>query len=83
VRLRPDRNQHRIRQGSEAPELLPGPVLFYNEVVIDHFTKPRNVGELSPAETDGFGLVGDPSCGDQMKLWIAVRDGRIAKISFK
>ena len=68
---------------SEAPELLPGPVLFYNEVVIDHFTNPHNVGEFSPTETDGFGLVGDPSCGDQMQLWISVRDGRIARIAFK
>ena len=74
---------HKDDNSSGASELLPGPVLFYNEVVIDHFTNPRNVGELSPAETDGFGLVGDPSCGDQMKLWIAVRDGRIARIAFK
>jgi nitrogen fixation NifU-like protein len=65
------------------PEALPGPVLFYNEVVIDHFMHPRNVGELPEAETDGFGLVGDPSCGDQMKLWLAVRDDRIARIAFK
>jgi nitrogen fixation NifU-like protein len=64
-------------------EALAGPVLFYNEKVIDHFTNPRNVGELSPPETDGFGIVGDPSCGDQMKLWIAVRGDRIAKIAFK
>ena len=60
-----------------------GPVLFYNEHVIDHFTNPRNVGELSESETDGYGLVGDPSCGDQMKLWISVRSGRIDKIAFK
>jgi nitrogen fixation protein NifU and related proteins len=63
------------------PDVLSGPLLFYNEVVIDHFIRPRNVGELP--EADGFGLVGDPSCGDQMKLWIAVRDGRIAEIVFK
>ncbi len=62
---------------------LPGPVLFYNEIVIDHFTNPRNVGELADANTDGFGLVGDPACGDQMKLWITVRGGRIATIAFK
>jgi len=65
------------------PGALPGPVLFYNEVVIDHFMNPRNVGQLADADTDGFGLVGDPSCGDQMKLWIAVQDGRIASIAFK
>lgn len=66
-----------------APDAPQGPVLFYNEIVIDHFMNPRNVGELSTAETDGFGLVGDPACGDQMKLWITVRGGRITKIAFK
>jgi nitrogen fixation protein NifU and related proteins len=60
-----------------------GPILYYNDHVIDHFTNPRNVGELPENETDGFGLVGDPSCGDQMKLWISVRSGRIDKIAFK
>jgi nitrogen fixation NifU-like protein len=60
-----------------------GPVLFYNACVIDHFTNPRNVGELSEAETDGYGLAGDPVCGDQMKLWISVRSGQIEKIAFK
>ncbi|MBN1961771.1 MAG: iron-sulfur cluster assembly scaffold protein [Deltaproteobacteria bacterium] len=58
-------------------------MLFYNELVIDHFVNPLNVGELAATETDGFGLVGDPECGDQMKLWIAVRNGRIDKIVFK
>jgi nitrogen fixation NifU-like protein len=60
-----------------------GPVLFYNEQVIDHFVNPRNVGELPEDETDGYGLVGDPSCGDQMKLWISIRSDRIDKIAFK
>jgi len=56
-------------------------VLFYNETVIDHFTNPRNVGEIDNA--DGFALVGDPSCGDQMKLWIKVAAGHIVDIKFK
>lgn len=60
-----------------------GPILFYNEHVIDHFTNPHNVGELPEDDTDGYGLVGDPSCGDQMKLWISIRAGRIDKIAFK
>jgi nitrogen fixation NifU-like protein len=60
-----------------------GPILFYNEAVIDHFTHPRNVGEMTEDETDGYGLVGDPACGDQMKLWISVRSGKIDKIAFK
>jgi nitrogen fixation NifU-like protein len=65
----------------EEPTLPDGPVLFYNELVIDHFTSPRNVGEMTDA--DGYALVGDPSCGDQMKLWIKVSDGIISDIRFK
>jgi nitrogen fixation NifU-like protein len=60
-----------------------GPVLFYNDKVIDHFVNPRNVGELAEDETDGYGLVGDPSCGDQMKLWISIQENRIDRIAFK
>ena len=60
-----------------------GPVLFYNELVIEHFTNPCNVGEMSPKEADGFALVGDPACGDEMKLWIKVESGRIVDIKFK
>jgi len=56
-------------------------VIFYNETVIDHFTSPRNVGEIDNA--DGFALVGDPACGDQMKLWIKVDAGYIVDIKFK
>jgi|YNPBryantNP2012_1023418.scaffolds.fasta_scaffold00760_15 nitrogen fixation NifU-like protein len=58
-----------------------GPVLFYNETVIDHFTNPRNVGEM--ADADGYALIGDPSCGDQMKLWIKVEQGILVDIKFK
>lgn len=60
-----------------------GPVLFYNEVVLDHFINPRNVGELAEPETDGFGTAGDPVCGDQMNLWISIRSGTIARIAFR
>jgi nitrogen fixation NifU-like protein len=64
-------------------ESAEGPVLFYNERVIEHFTNPCNVGEMSPKEADGFALVGDPTCGDQMKLWIKVKSNRITDIKFK
>lgn len=60
-----------------------GPVLFYNDLVVDHFTNPRNVGEMSNDEASGYALVGDPSCGDQMKLWIKVSSGKIVDIRFK
>jgi len=57
------------------------PYIFYNDIVIEHFTNPRNVGEIDNA--DGFALVGDPACGDQMKLWIKVDAGYIVDIKFK
>jgi cysteine desulfurase len=56
-------------QGRPDPGEVGGPVLFYNEIVIEHFMHPRNVGELAPDEANGFGLVGDPSCGDENKLY--------------
>jgi nitrogen fixation NifU-like protein len=58
-----------------------GPVLFYNELVADHSANPRNVGEIDDA--DGCAVVGDPACGDQMKLWIRVEEGKIADVKFK
>lgn len=43
---------------------------LYSEKVMDHFTKPRNVGAMKDA--DGVGEVGNPTCGDIMKLFIKV-----------
>ncbi|MBN2298219.1 MAG: iron-sulfur cluster assembly scaffold protein [Deltaproteobacteria bacterium] len=68
---------------NEQHDTVDAPVLFYNDIVIEHFTNPHNVGELLPDETDGFALVGDPTCGDQMKLWIKVEDNTITDIRFK
>ncbi|MBW2558126.1 MAG: iron-sulfur cluster assembly scaffold protein [Deltaproteobacteria bacterium] len=59
------------------------PILFYNDVVLEHFTNPCNVGEMLQDEADGFALVGDPTCGDQMKLWIKVESDTITDIKFK
>ena len=53
----------------------------YSPIVIDHFTHPRNVGEI--ADADGIGEVGNPKCGDLMQLFIKVRDGRIEDAKFK
>jgi len=66
-----------LRVGMELPH---GPVLFYNELVADHSTNPRNVGRITDA--DGYAHIGDPSCGDSMHLWIKVDKGRIADIKF-
>ncbi|MGE5325788.1 MAG: iron-sulfur cluster assembly scaffold protein [Deltaproteobacteria bacterium] len=54
---------------------------MYSESVLDHFHNPRNVGEISNA-TAAIEMT-NPVCGDLMKLWAVVRDGRIAEAKFK
>ncbi len=54
---------------------------MYNEKVVDHFNAPRNVGEL--ADADGVGETGSFKCGDSMKLFIKVTDGRIEDVRFQ
>jgi nitrogen fixation NifU-like protein len=54
---------------------------WYSEKVLDHYQNPRNMGEIDDA--DGVGVVGNPVCGDMMKITIKVRDNRIAGVKFK
>lgn len=54
---------------------------MYSEKVMDHFTNPRNVGEIENA--DGAGQVGNPSCGDIMKITLKIEDNIIKDIKFK
>ena len=54
---------------------------MYSEKVMDHFQHPRNVGQLPDA--DGIGEMGNPVCGDIMKLYIKVRDDRIEDVKFQ
>lgn len=54
---------------------------MYSERVMDHFTNPRNVGDMEDA--DGIGTEGNPTCGDAMKIYIKVRDGKIVDAKFK
>lgn len=54
----------------------------YSDTVMDHFTNPRNMGEIEGA--NGVGEVGNPSCGDVMKLFLKIDDkGVIENVSFK
>lgn len=53
----------------------------YSQKVMDHFTNPRNVGEL--ADADGVGEVGNPACGDIMTFYIKVQDDKLADVKFK
>ena len=54
---------------------------MYSDKVMDHFTNPRNVGEIPNA--DGVGEVGNARCGDIMKTWIKVENNAITDIKFK
>jgi len=53
----------------------------YSEKVMDHFLHPRNVGEL--ADASGTGTVGNPVCGDVMKMFIKVENNLIVDAKFK
>lgn len=54
--------------------------LAYNETLIDHFTHPRNAGEIE--NPDAMAVVGDPTCGDYVRVYINVRDGKISDSKF-
>jgi nitrogen fixation NifU-like protein len=53
----------------------------YSRKVMEHFMNPHNVGEIPDA--DGVGTVGNPTCGDIMKLYLKVSEGLIADAKFK
>ncbi len=53
----------------------------YSDKVMDHFTNPRNVGEIENA--DGVGVVGNAKCGDIMKMYLKIDDGVITDCKFK
>lgn len=53
----------------------------YSEKVMDHFANPRNVGEIENA--DGVGEVGNPKCGDIMKMYLKIENGVIVDVKFK
>jgi nitrogen fixation protein NifU and related proteins len=54
--------------------------MMYSEKVMDHFMNPRNVGEIPDA--NGIGEVGNPVCGDIMKIYLKITDNRIQDVKF-
>lgn len=53
----------------------------YSEKVVEHYTNPRNVGKIE--EASGIGEVGNPVCGDIMKMFIKVENNIITDVKFK
>ena len=54
---------------------------MYSEKVMDHFTNPRNVGEI--ADANAVGEVGNPTCGDIMRIYMKIENNVITDVKFK
>jgi len=54
---------------------------MYTEKVMDHFTSPRNVGEI--ADASGVGEVGNPTCGDIMRISLEIEENIIKDVKFR
>jgi nitrogen fixation NifU-like protein len=55
--------------------------LIYNETILDHFKNPRHIGEIE--NPDGMALVGDPRCGDHIRLYLTIEGDKIVDIRYK
>ena len=53
---------------------------MYTKEVMDHFTNPRNMGEIPDA--NGVGEVGNAKCGDIMRIYLKITDGIIEDVKF-
>ena len=54
---------------------------MYNDKVIEHYSNPRNVGAIEDAS--GIGEVGNPVCGDIMKMYLKIENNIIVDVKFK
>ena len=54
---------------------------MYSPQVMDHFQNPRNTGDLPDA--NAVGRAGSPTCGDILRLYLKIENGRVAKAAFK
>lgn len=57
----------------------------YSDIVKEHFLNPRNflMGDEAAYPHDAEGIVGNPVCGDQMKMFIQIQDGKIIDVKWK
>ncbi len=53
----------------------------YTEIVMDHFANPRNMGDME--NPSAIGNVGNPACGDMMRLYLKIENGVITDAKFK
>ena len=69
---------NQIEEGQELSDEVG--YLVYNETLIDHFMHPRNVGEIE--SPDAMATVGDPTCGDFIRVYLKVENGKISAFKF-
>jgi nitrogen fixation NifU-like protein len=55
--------------------------MIYTKKVMEHFQHPHNQGVIKDA--DAVGQVGNPTCGDVMKIYLKIKDNRITDIKFE
>ena len=53
----------------------------YSEKVMDHFMNPRNMGVIE--NSDGYGKIGNPSCGDIMEIFLKIDNDIITDVKFR
>lgn len=53
---------------------------YYSPTLIDHFEHPRNAGAMEDADAEAY--VVNPVCGDSLRLFLKIEDGRVARASF-
>lgn len=53
----------------------------FNQKILDHFLNPRNIGEIENA--DGYAKIGDPTCGDFIKVWLRIENETIIDFKYK
>ena len=59
---------------------MPGLEDLYREIILDHYRSPRNRGQLEPPAVSAEGH--NPLCGDEITVWLDVRDGKVAEVRF-
>jgi nitrogen fixation NifU-like protein len=62
-------------------EAMSEKIFPYSDKVMDHFMNPRNMGEI--ADANGVGDVGNPACGDMMRLYLKIENNTIVDAKFK
>lgn len=81
----PAKDNARATNNATSCNTTPNPGWVYSDIVKEHFLNPRNflMGDEAKYPRDAEGIVGNPICGDQMKMFLQVEDGKIKDVKWK